>query len=279
MTFSTDSLVEGERDMDKLKERWEFIVGYVALIVSLSAFKDELTRINLNLGFLTTTAAQFLFALILGFIFTLHLYLIPFVLSSTRYANIRLLKFLESLSYFIFVFLTVSPIFMLVSIGINSLVNFIRSIPIDEKDVVTSSVSLVIGIIIAIVSNIVAVRYRRQKYSFEKQELEFQEIKEFENAQKLFNDGYYSQSILEAFKVMELHLRRLMLQKDVPFRSTKFQDVLELVLRLELLNKSEIAAINQIRQMRNSAAHLDVDFTKTQAGEAISFIKELIRKT
>ena len=265
--------------MDKLKERWEFIVGYVALIVSLSAFKDELTRINLNLGFLTTTAAKFLFALILGFIFTLHLYLIPFLLSSTRYANIRLLKLLESLSYFIFVFLTVSPIFMLVSIGINSLVNFIRSIPIDEKDVVTSSVSLAIGIILAIVSNIVAVRYRRQKYSSEKQELEFQEIREFENAQKLFNDGYYSQSILEAFKVMELHLRRLILQKDVPFRSTKFQDVLELVLRLELLNKSEIAAINRIRQMRNSAAHLDVDFTKAQAGEAISFIKELIRKT
>ena len=33
--------------MDKLKERYEIIIGFVALIVSLSAFKEELTKINL----------------------------------------------------------------------------------------------------------------------------------------------------------------------------------------------------------------------------------------
>jgi hypothetical protein len=265
--------------MNKLRERWEFIIGYVALIVSLSAFKEELTHINLNLGFITTTAAQFLFILIIGFFITLHLYLIPFLLSSTRYANIRILRYLESLSYFIFVLLAVSPIFMLIVIGINNFVNIISLIPIQTKDVLTSLISAIIAIITSIVANSVAVRYRKQKYSSEKQELEFQEIKEFENAQKLFNDGYYSQSILEAFKALELHLRRLIAQKDVPFRSTRFQDVKEMSMKLELISKSEIAVIDNIRQMRNSAAHLDVEFTKAQASDAISFIKELIRKT
>lgn len=265
--------------MDKLKERWEFIVGYVALIVSISAFKDELSQINLNMGFASATAAQFLFVLILGFIATMHLFLIPFLLSSTRYANIKLVTWLESFSYFVFALLTVSPIFVLLSIVFNSLLNTLRSIPIGTKDIITGSTSAIIAIIFNIISYYVAGRYRKQKYSSEKQELESREIKEFENVQKLYGDGYYSQSILEAFKVMELHLRRLIMQKDIPFRSNKFQDVLEVSLKLQLISKPDLGSINRIRQMRNSAAHLDVEFTKAQAGEAIDFIKELIRKT
>jgi HEPN domain-containing protein len=265
--------------MDKLKERWEFIVGYVALIVSLSAFKDELTLINLNLGFLTFTAAQYLFALILSFLFSLHLYLIPFLLSATRYANVKILTYVESLSYFVFVLLTTSPFFVFLAVGINYLINIFRTIPVGSKDYINSAVTALIGLIFGIISNVIANKYRKQKYSNQKQELEIQEISDFENAQKLFNDGYFSQSILEAFKVLELHLKRLIIQKDIPFRSNKIQDLISVAHKLELINNDEIEKFNQIRKMRNSAAHLEVEFTKTQAEEAIIFIKELIKRT
>lgn len=264
--------------MDKLKERWEFIVGYVALIVSLSAFKDELTAINLNLGFYSFSAAQYLFILILSFLFSLHLYLIPFLLSATRYANLRVLAFIESLSYFIFVFLASSPFFVLLAVGVNILLNMLRTIPINSKDLVSTSVTSIIGVIFGIISNIIASKYLKQKYSNQKQELELLEISEFENAQRLFNDGYYSQSILEAFKVLELHLKRLISQKDIPFRSNKIQDLITVAHKLELINQDEIEKFNRIRKMRNSAAHLDVNYTKAQSEEAIVFIKELIKR-
>lgn len=265
--------------MDKLKERWEFIVGYVALIVSLSAFKDELTFINLDIGFSVFNSAQFLFALILGFLFSLHIYLIPFLFSSTKYADKKIFSYLESFSYFIFVLLSVSPFFIFLAVGINNVINLLKTIPVETKNVLNSSITFIIGILSGILSSIIAYKYRKQKYSTQKQELEFEEIKEFENAQKLFTDGYYSQSILEAFKVLELHLRRLIIQKDIPFRSNKFIDILEMAMKLELISYDERKIVDQIRQMRNSAAHLDVAFTKAQAEETISFIKKLIMKT
>jgi hypothetical protein len=264
--------------MDKLKERWEFIIGYVALIVSLSAFKDELTNINLNLGFYSISAAQYLFILILSFLFSLHLYLIPFLLSATKYANLKALSFIESLSYFIFVFLTSSPFFVLIAVGINLLLNMLKTIPVDSKDIVNTAVNVIIAVIFGVISNLISSKYLKQKYSNQKQELELLEISEFENVQKLFNDGYYSQSILEAFKVLELHLKRLISQKDLPFRSNKIQDLISVAYKLELITQNEIEKFNQIRKMRNSAAHLDVDFTKAQAEEAIIFIKGLIKR-
>lgn len=265
--------------MEKLKDRWEFIIGYVALIVSLSAFKNELSMINLNVGFLTFNAAQYLFILILSFLVCLHLYLIPFLLSSTRYANLKMFSYLESFSYFVFVLLTASPFFVLIAVVVNLLINMLRSIPADSKDIVNSAVSIIIGLIFGLTSNFIATKYRKQKYSSQKQELENLEISELENAQKLFNDGYYSQSILEAFKVLELHLKRLIIQRDIPFRSNKIQDLITVARKLELVTSNEIDKFNQIRKMRNSAAHLDVNFTKAQAEEAISFLKELINRT
>jgi uncharacterized membrane protein len=265
--------------MEKLKERWEFIIGYVALIVSLSAFKDELAKIGLNIGFSSFNAAQFLFILILGFFITLHLYLIPFLFSSTKYADKRIFSLLESLSYFIFVLLCVSPFFILLAVGTNAIINYFRSVPPETKTLINAAVSLIISILSGIISKVIANKYRKQKYSTEKQELEYLEIKEFENAQKLFADGYYSQSILEAFKSLELHLRRLIFQKGINLRSNKFQDVVDLAKKHGILFEKDMKIITLIRQMRNSAAHLDVDFTKSQATEAISFIKELIRRT
>ena len=265
--------------MDKLKERWEFIIGYVALIVSISAFKEELQVIYLNLGFFVTTASQFLFILILSFIFTMHLYLIPFLFSSTRYANIKLLKYLETLAYIIFVFLSISPLLVLTIALINYGVDTLKTAPPQTKETYATAISVIIGLVSGIISSVLAFKYRARKYLVEKQDLESQEIKEFESAQKLFDNSFYSQSILEAFKVLELHLRRLIIQKDIPFRSSKFQDILDVAFKIKVINKRDLIFINEIRYMRNSAAHLNVDFTKQQAKQAIDFIRELIKRT
>lgn len=265
--------------MDKLKERWEFIVGYVALIVSLSSFKDELDKIELDLGFTIFTASKFLFVLIICFFFALHLYLIPFLFSSSKYADKKIFRYLEKSSYFIFVLLSLSPFFVCFSVLIYYLINLFNNITPETKSTINSAAMIIIGIVLGAFSNIIAKKYILQKYSTQKQELEFEEIREFENAQKLFSSGYYSQSILEAFKVLELHLRRLIVQKDIPFRSNKFQDLLDMAIKIDVISKKDWATINDIRKMRNSAAHLDVDFTRAQANDAINFIKQLIRNT
>jgi len=265
--------------MNSLKDRWEIIVGYVALIVSLSAFKDELRALPLNLGFYHTTCADFLFTLILGFLAALHFYLIPFFLSSTRFANLTVLRWLEQFAYFAFVMLATSPVVLALIVGANSAIEYLLSLPPNTQSFAYKAITAGFTSLLSFFSGFLAARYRRQKYSAERQNLENQEIHDLESSQKLFDDSYYSQSILEAFKVLELHLRRLINEKDVPFRSTKFQDLLDVALKLKLIHHSDQKRIDDIRQMRNSAAHLNVAFTKEQAAQAISFVRELIIRT
>lgn len=264
--------------MGKLKERLEIIIGYVALIVSLSAFKNELASFNINVGFFSFNVAQYLFTLILAFLFSLHFYLIPFMLSATRYANLKILSFIESLSYFIVVFLTLSPFFVLILVCINLSLSMLRSIPKGSIDSFIELISIILGVSSLYLSSVTKRKYLEARFLDEKQKLESLEILEFENVQKLFNDGYYSQSILEAFKVFESHLKRLITQKNIPIRSGKLQDLILVAKKLELISEDENEIFNKIRMMRNSVAHLDVDFARTQAQEAISFIKELIKK-
>jgi len=255
--------------MEKLKERWEFIVGYVALIVSLSAFKDELSKIEMNLGFASFNVAQFLFILILGFLITLHLYLVPFLFSSTKYADKKIFSWLESLIYFIFVLFSMSPFFVLVAVFVNNIINYFHSIPSETKTQIGFVVSLVVGVFLGIISKFIADKYKQQKYSTEEQELKYLEVINIEKAHKLLSEGQAMASMMNAVKSLSFHLRRLIIQKGISFRSNEFQEIFGLIKKHKILSEGDINEISSI-------IRLPTNFTKTQAEDAISFIKQLI---
>jgi HEPN domain-containing protein len=148
----------------------------------------------------------------------------------------------------------------------------------NTKTIATIIIQLIVGAAVGAISGLISDKFLKQKYSNENQKLEDLGIKDFEITQKLFADGYYSQSILEAFKCLEIHLKRLVLEKGIYLRTSLIQDVIQIAKKNDLLSEKDIAIINNIRNMRNSAAHLDIDYTKQQADEAIIFIKELIKR-
>lgn len=258
--------------MSKLKTRYEFIIGYVAIIISLSAFKEELGSFNLDLGYIEFSASNYLFSLILGSLLGLHIYIVPFLFSSTKYANLRIFSLLENISYTFFIFLALSPFLVGFSILINNSLKVFISLP----NIVVSIITGIIGVITGVMAQFLSQKYIRQKNIDRYESLENQEIVEIEKSQKLFNDGYYSQSIVEAFKVLEIHLKRILSKKNVYFKSHRFNDLIAISTKLQIINDSDISRINEIRKMRNSAAHLDIDFTKQQAGDTLEFIKVLI---
>jgi hypothetical protein len=70
--------------MEKVKSRLEILLIYVTLIVSLSAFKEELSKIYLSLSYSEITASQYLLYCVYGFSLCLYLYILEFILSDTR---------------------------------------------------------------------------------------------------------------------------------------------------------------------------------------------------
>ncbi|MDP3444520.1 MAG: hypothetical protein Q8T08_16805, partial [Ignavibacteria bacterium] len=100
-------------DMKLLKDRYEFIIGFVAVIISLSAFKEELSLIRIDLGLFQFSLANYFFYLILGFVITLHIYIIPYILSFTNYSSSKLFSHIELFSYILFTLLAISTTIML----------------------------------------------------------------------------------------------------------------------------------------------------------------------
>lgn len=268
--------------MEQNKNRYELILGFVTLIISFSAFKDELKMIEIDIGFYKFTLADYLLKIVFGFGLCIYLYIIERL--SRQYKKLttwKIIDYVEKIAFVFFVFLLLSPILIiLIYLGLLIVDNYTKLN--SEQGIVSKAIlSFVLGIVSSIISGFVTKKYFRSKIISRQEELEKEEIAELETAKELYEKKFYSQAILEAFKVLELHLTKLLTQKriNIPKNQFTFIDLFNYAIKLELIDKNDIATINEIRLMRNTAAHLDKKHTENQATKAIEFIQYLIQKT
>lgn len=264
--------------MEDLKDRYGFILGFVGLAISLSAFKDELSRIIINLGFIKFPLSWYFFAIIIGFVICLYLYTIERVVRNTRFGNYGIFDYIIKIAFTIFILLLSSPIFLILSILCYQIIHTVGRLNKNTVSSITSIFSVIIGVMIGYFSSWAARKTIIQKKDKQQEELEYQEIRELEKATRLLNDGYYSQTILETFKVLEIHLFKLLKKMDVRIQRHRFPDILTMAQKKELISSDDVNIINDIRLMRNSAAHLNAEHTKEQADKAVNFVKKLIQR-
>jgi len=80
--------------MEKIKNKFEIILGFVTLIISLSAFKNELSQISIDLGFKTITLAEYFLYSVIGFSISLYLYIFEIVARDTKIGKWKLFDYL-----------------------------------------------------------------------------------------------------------------------------------------------------------------------------------------
>ncbi|HEV8081844.1 MAG TPA: HEPN domain-containing protein [Chitinophagaceae bacterium] len=268
--------------MEKNNNRYELIFSFVTLILSFSAFKDELKEIKINLGFYNFTLAEYLLKIVYGFGICTYLYIIERIAQQSKKLNSwKIIGYIEKAAFIFFVFIILTPILLLLAYIFY--VAFDRFTKINEEERASLSAILTFGLISlsVILSIVTSIIYFETKNKLRQDEIEKEEILELENAMKLYDSNFYSQAILEVFKVLELHLIQLFSKRqiNIPRHQFNFNELFNYAIKLELLDKEDIAAVHEIRKMRNTAAHLDIEHTKQKATKAINFIKYLIEKT
>jgi len=268
--------------MEENKNRYELIIGFVTLILSFSAFKDELKEIEVNLGFYKFTLADYLLKVVYGFGISIYLYIIERIARQSRRLNtLKIIDYVEKLAFLIFVFIVLTPFLLGVVYIIYAAFDNYTKLEEEQKSFLSGIFTTILGIILGIISKLITAKYFKAKNKNRQEEIEKEEIFELENAVKLYDSKFYSQSILEAFKVLEIHLIKLFGQREINIsrHHFNFNDLFNYAIKLELLDGEDIATVHEIRKMRNSAAHLDIGNTQEQAAKAIEFIKYLIQKT
>lgn len=148
------------------KQRFEYIIGVLALMISLSNFKDELKVIIINLGFLKFNLAEYFLYLILAAIVSLHFYFIPEFFPIDKSFYMKFKKGLHIISFTILFFCLMTPF----ALGLGYLIIWITShLLLDSKTM--ADVVHIISSLLAIVSFILAFLASRMKYRIETTEL------------------------------------------------------------------------------------------------------------
>jgi hypothetical protein len=236
--------------MEQIKDRYQFIIGFAAIIISLSAFKDELKKINIDYEIISFSASDYLFSLIIAFVIVVHLYSIPYIFKDSKHANSKILNILENGSYSLFLLMMLSPIFLSLVYLLKLIVN-ILTLNEEVSKLVISIFSVVIGALLGFFSRNIIANLKRIKKEEEQSQLRDKEVKAIEISNKLFKNGFYNQSFLELFKLLEVALFKKLRLKDLVFRKGDFSQMLTIARRFNIISEDESQKLNKIRLIRN----------------------------
>ncbi len=267
--------------MDKIKNKFEVILGFATLIISLSAFKDELSKVTLELGYTSITLADYFLWVVYGLSICMYFYVTENFARDTKFGKWKLFNYTLNFAYFLFVFILITPLLVVTNILIFKAYVAVAK---NHKEIentleIVNKVVGAISVILAIISSILtSSRLLRERKKKAQEEIEEQEIKELDNATKLFADGYYSHSVLETFKVLETHLYKKITAKDVRVPRHKINDIIQIALKEKIINQDDLSAINDLKGMRNAAAHSDAQHTRQQAEFSLNFVRQLLRR-
>jgi hypothetical protein len=265
--------------IDAIKNKYEVILGFVTVVISLSAFKDELAKVHINIGILQFTLADYFLMIIYGFSICLYFYVIEQVARDSRIGGWRLFDYMTRFAFFLFVLILLSPLILIIALLIFKLYELFNLPSYLAEHTATKSVFATIISIIATITSllsttVISSRLFKQVLQKKKEVAEEAEIIAIEMAGKLLKDGYYSHSILESFKALETHLYKKLLEKNIRVSIGRFDELLKLAVSEGLIDKSDVPLILDLRGMRNAAAHADSQATEQLAQASLDYVKK-----
>ncbi len=264
--------------MDKIKGKYELILGFVTLVISLSAFKGELEKVDLDLGYTTISLASYFLFVVYGFSICLYLFIFDHLVRETKIGTWKVFEYIVWISFILFSSIFLTPIFIAINLLIVKMYSLLDQRTQKEANTFYSYISVLLSFFTIIISVYTTYKQIQEQKRIRRQLMEEQEIFELENATNLLKEGFYSHSLLESFKVLETHLFKKLTDKNYRVLKNRFNDLINLSFKNQFITADDLPLINDLRVMRNVAAHTNTEYTKQQAEFALNFVKNLLKR-
>lgn len=259
--------------MDKIKDKWQFIVGFAAVLISLSAYKDELSEVTIDFNYYSLSLSHFFLGLIGSLIIIMYFYAIPYLFSTTKYSNLKIFYYIERLVHFLLIITILSPFLLLSSYLILQVISLLN---ININSVYILLAVSFLSVILTLILNKRYLSYKRQK---EKEKALKKEVSSYEKVDKLIKEGYYNQSLFESYKIVEFGIFNLLKEKGLIYRMTPFSEIMRIAKKYNVFSKDEMEKINKIQSQRNLFTHdSTLLLTREDAQNAQSLAKEILLK-
>ena len=265
--------------MNKLKGKYELVLAIATIVISLSAFKDELAKQIVDIGILKFTLSQYLFAIIIGFSFSLYLYIIDKAFEDTRWGVYKFFNYTTITAFVIFILLLFSPFVILLAYFINVIVSSVHlnfsslfkktTYYVTNSAIVLSVITLSISWAIKYFSNLLKEAIEKFK-SLQSQELH--------RSEKLFNDGYYTNSVIEMYRALENYLNNKLLQRDRDISRQRIDIKLKIAVKEKIFKPQDLAFINELRSIRNEVVHTYAEVSKDTAEKMLKQTLQLLNE-
>ncbi len=252
-----------------IKEKGVFVVGFLATALAFSSFKDSLEGIIVNFGSYSTNIFQLSEVFFALLALSAYLYALDYLRYNLgEYQNLFVFKAILFLANGFYFLALIYPICLFA-------VWIVVSTPIDKHPELQytpiSFISKIIGTVIgSLLGGVISYQYEKLKKRREVEVLETQKRIFLDKASRLYEQGLYSEAVLDIFKSVDQALReKLLTSKDLTSRHIPFSGLVHMIGKNEILNKVDISSLRFLLELRNSAVHLPEPLTKEQAKEAL----------
>lgn len=270
--------------MNNLKNKYEIILGTVTLIISYSAFKDQLSEIVIPFStYYNLLVSDYIFYCIIGFSFSLYLYVIEKLFSDTRIGTYKVFDYIILIAYSLFTLIILSPILLVLTyITIELFVQFKELVSKNDTEIVDDKTYFYVFLLFLLQSILMAVKIGKsiisKIISNEITEREEKQIIELEFAIKLHNDKYFCHSIVESFKLVESIIKTQLISNGKRY-SNSTQKNIEILKSENLITPELYKKINDLRKLRNEIVHSsNIECTEENSSMAIEIAKEINHK-
>ncbi|RWX03568.1 hypothetical protein [Flavobacterium cerinum] len=260
--------------MEKLKGKYEIILGFVTLVLSFSAFKEEISKIILDFGYVQLSLADICLACIIGFSISLYFYVLELALRDTKIGGWKLWNILIKVGFIIFCVILLSPII----IGLCFLVSFI--IKNSQSDIYKISITTLsfILIIVQLYRTILQISEARKQRTEEQKAIS--EIDHLERAKNLINDSYYHHAILEMYNVLIASIKRNLEKKGHRASEYRYNEFMSFILKEGILDISEVQFLSALRNQKNKVVHAEgsTEFEVSDATKVLVQVSQILQK-
>lgn len=262
-----------------INDKITFILGFLALILALSPFKDVIDNIPIKFFGFEITLTKFI--LIVGALLFTSIYL--YALDYIRYSFSKLVlsKFFNGLfnviikiADVIYAIAVLLPSFTLIFLAIEKII--VLLIPVFSE--YEYLISVLNGLISITIGYIFGHRMNLEKKSKELEISKDEEEDSIIRAKKAYKDKYYEYMLIELNNgLLNLLFRKLSKKININKKAVTNRDLIELSFKKKIINSKQKALLHDIRVLRNNAAHgnLTKPITDEIAGNLIKNAEQL----
>lgn len=259
----------------QISDKAIFVVGLLAAFMAFSVFKDGLSKIFLNIGGNPVNLWGMMKVFLVLLTLSVYLYSLDLLrYSFGRFQNFILFRIPIIAANFFYFSAIIFPIFILLFWILSDpiVMGFMDS----HKQGV---ISFDIIAITALVSGSVVFSFlqNRLQKNYEISRIDKLKSDYLQRALRLYNNKFYSETVSESFKALELFLReRLLEEKNFQTKYIPLSELIYLANKKELFNSESLKKITELQRKRNLFVHTKEKASEKDAFDALNVVRDML---